>query len=102
MRPITLEPAALKVLTSLIQDRIYSFLASNSYIESEIQKGFVPGMSGTYENIANLSHLINHVRKKRKSLTITLTGSRNAFGVVHHNLIDTILEYHHVGQQVRV
>ena len=26
---------------------------------------------------------------------------RNAFGEVHHNLIDTILEYHHVDQQVR-
>ena len=100
-RPITLEPVALKVLTSLIRERIYSFLASNNYIETEIQKGFVPGMSGTYEHIANLSYLINHARKKQKSLTITLTDLRNAFGEVHHNLIDTILEYHHVDQQVR-
>ena len=100
-RPITLEPVALKVLTSLIRDRIYSFLASNNYIETEIQEGFVPGMSGTYEHIANLSYLINHARKKQKSLTITLIDLRNAFGEVHHNLIDTILEYHHVDQQVR-
>ena len=84
----------------MIRDRIYSFLASNNYIKSEIQKGFVPGMSGTYEHITNLSYLINHSRKKQKSLTITLTDLRNAFGEVHHNLIDTILEYHHVDQQV--
>ena len=100
-RPITLEPVALKVLTLLIRDRIYSFLASNNYIESEIQKSSVPGMSGTYEHIANLSYLINHARKKQKSLTITLIDLRNAFGEVHQNLIETILEYHHVDQQVR-
>ena len=46
-RPRTLEPVALKVLTSLIRDWIYSFLASNNYLENEIQKGFVPGMSDT-------------------------------------------------------
>ena len=51
-------------------------------------------MSGTYEHIANLSYLINHARKKQKNLTITLIDLRNAFGEVHHNLIDTILEYH--------
>ena len=55
------KPVALKVLTSLIRDRIYSFLASNNYIESEIQKGFVPGVSSTYEHTANLSYVINHV-----------------------------------------
>ena len=33
---ITLEPVALKILTSLIRDRIYYFLASDSDIESEI------------------------------------------------------------------
>ena len=99
-RLITLEPLALKVLTSFIRDRIYSFLASNNYIESEIQKGFVPGMSGTYEHIANLSYLINHARKKQKILTTTLIDLRNAFSEVQHNLIDTILEYHHVDQQV--
>ena len=61
----------IKALTLLIRDRIYSFLVSKNYIESDIQKGFVPGMSGIYEHIANLSYPINHPRKKQKSLTIT-------------------------------
>ena len=58
-------------------------------------------MSGTYEHIANLSYLINHARKKQKTLTITLIDLRNTFAEVHHTLIDTISEYHHVDQQVR-
>ena len=28
--------------------------------ESHHQKGFVPGMSGTFEHIAEMSHIINH------------------------------------------
>ena len=58
-------------------------------------------MSDTYEHIANLSYLINHAWKKQKNLAITLIDLRNPFGEVHHNLIDGILEYHHVDQQVR-
>ena len=58
-------------------------------------------MSGTYQHIANLSYLIDHARKKQKNLTITLIDLRIAFGEVHHNLIDTIFEYHHVDQQAR-
>ena len=65
-RPTTYEPVALRVLTSLIRDRIYSFVASINCIENEIRKGFAPGMSGTYEHIANHSYLINHARKKQK------------------------------------
>ena len=76
-----------------------SFLASKIYIEREIQKAFVLGISGTYKHITNLSYLINHAKKKQKSLTITLIDLRIAFGEVNHNLIVTILEYHHVDQQ---
>ena len=46
-RPITLESICLKMYTSLIRDRISSFLWKNGYIERHIQKGFVEGMSGT-------------------------------------------------------
>ena len=78
-RPITLESVALKIFTSLIRDRMYTFLIKNEYIESNIHKGFVPGMSGTYEHLANLTHIINHARKRQRSLSITLIDLRNAF-----------------------
>ena len=100
-RPITLENVCLKILTSLLRDKLFEFLISNKYIENNIQKGFIPNLSGTWEHIAQLSHIINHSRNKQRSITITLLDLRNAFGEVHHNLIETSLEYHHIPPDVR-
>ena len=99
-RPITLEPVSLKIFTSFLRNRIYSFLIENQYAESYIQKGFIPGMSGTFEHIASMSYIINYARLKQRSVVITLLDLKNAFGEVNHDLIDCILEYHHVPKEV--
>ena len=95
-RPLTLEATILKEFTSLIRDRMYSFLVANKYIKTNIQKGLVPGMTGPYEHIVNLSYAINQARNKQRNLTVTLINLRNAFGEVHHNLIQTVFEYRHI------
>ena len=100
LRPITLKPVMLKIFTSLLRDRVFELLHNNNYIETSIQKGFTPGLSGTYEHIANMSHIIDDARRKQHSITITLIGLQNAFGEVHHNLIDTVLKYHHIPDDV--
>ena len=41
-RPITLESVPLKVFTSCLRNKIFTFLSENNYIEHEIQKGFTP------------------------------------------------------------
>ena len=46
----------------------------------------MPGMSGTFEQIAELSH-INHSRKQQRRVIITLTDLENVFGEVHYSLI---------------
>ena len=99
-RPITLEPVTLKIFTSLLRNRMYEFLLKNSYVESHYQKGFTPGLSGTFEHITEMSDLINHARNKQRSLTVTLIDLRNAFGEVNHALIDTALQYHHVPEKI--
>ena len=78
-RPITLEPVIAKVLTSLIRNRIYAFLCKNQYIETNIQKGFWTGISGTIEHTELMSHLINHARQKQRSLVVTLKGRFKRF-----------------------
>ena len=43
----------LKVFTSLLRDRILEFLIKNHYIKTNFQKGFNPGLTGTYKYIGN-------------------------------------------------
>ena len=95
-RPITLEPVLCKVFTSWMRNRIYKHLCENEYIETNIQKGFWSGISGTIEHTQHLTYLINHARLKQRSLCVSLIDLKNAFGEVHHDLIKAVLDYHHV------
>ena len=56
-RPICLEPVLLKVITSLLRNRIFKFVCENEFIESGIQKGFWPGILGFIEHTELLSHI---------------------------------------------
>ena len=60
----------------------------------------MPGMSGTFEHIAEMSHIMNHSRKQQQSVTITLIDLENVFGEVHHSLIFSVLCYHHIPDEI--
>ena len=95
-RPITLESVPLKIFTSSLRNAIFKFLAQNSFIEHAIQKGFSPKLSGTLEHTAQMVEVINKARLKQRIKVITLLDLKNAFGEVHHNLIQDVLNYHHI------
>ena len=86
----------LKLFTYSLRGSMYDFLKQNNYIESEIQKGFTSKISGTLEHTSMMGHIINKTRTKQRSLIVTLLDLKNAFGEVHHNLITSVLSYHHI------
>ena len=92
---------ALKVLTSCLRNSMYSFLTSNNFIEHNIQKGFTPNLSGTLKHTAQMANIINTARIKQRSLVIMQLDLKNAFGEVHHNLIQSVLEYHHIPEHTK-
>ena len=57
-RPITRQSIPLKVFTSGVRNKLFVYLMKNNYIETNVQKGFTPGMTGTYEHTAQLAHII--------------------------------------------
>ena len=58
------------------------------------------GMSGIFEEIGEMSHIINHSRKQQRSVTITLIDPENTFGEVHHSLNQSVLRYHHIPDEI--
>ena len=100
-RPITLESVPLKIFTSCLRNSIFKFLTENNFIETAIQKGFYPKISGTLEHTAQMGHVINQARVKQRSLVVTLLDLKNAFGEVHHNLIQEVLSYHHIPEHIK-
>ena len=90
-----------RVMTSLIRNRLFSYVLNNNFIECDIQKRFWTGMSGKIEHTELLTHIIKNALKKQRQLVVTFFDLKNAFGeVVHHNLIRKVLQYHHVPDQV--
>ena len=43
-----------------------------------------------------IANIIDKARTKQRSLVLTLLDLKNAFGEVHHNLIQEVLLYHHI------
>ena len=93
-RPITLQSIPLRVLTSAVRNNLFVYSMKNNYIETNVQKGFTPDMTGSCT--AQLAHIIRQAKKKQRSLVVTLLYLKNAFGEVHRNLIPLVLDYHHV------
>ena len=56
-------------------------------------------ISGTFEHTAQMVYIINQARTKQRSLMVTLLDLKNASGEVHHNLIHSVLGYHHIPDQ---
>jgi len=80
IRPNTLGSVLLKIFTSCLRDSMFSFLSSNGYIEDNIQKGFLPKLTGTFEHTAQMSNTIKKARAKQRSHVITLLDLKNTFG----------------------
>ena len=76
-RPITLQSIPLKVFTSCLRNKMFTFLVENNYIEHNIQKGFTPKVAGTLEHTAHMAHIINTARIKQRSVIITLLDLKN-------------------------
>ena len=97
-----MESVPLKIFTSCLRDSMFAFLKANRFIEHQIQKGFLPIISGTFEHTAQMAKVINTARIKEKSLVITLLDLKTAFGEVHHSLIPEILKYHHIPTHIQL
>ena len=99
-RLITLQPVLSNVFTSILRYKIYDFCYKNKYIESNLQMGFWNDISGCIGHTETLTHIINHARKKQRSLIITLLDLQNAFGEGSHDLLLSVLKYHHIPDHI--
>ena len=60
----------------------------------------MPGTSGTFEHTVEMTHIINYSRKQQRSVTITLIDLKNVFGEVYHSLIQSVLRYHYIPDEI--
>ena len=70
-------------------------MKSNQYFDTKIQKAFMPSVPGCVEHYTKLAAAVSEARTKHKLLCVCWLDLANAYGSVHHDLIDFSLKYYH-------
>ena len=79
-----------------------TFLTSNQYIDTSVQKGGVPGFSGCLEHTSAISQIIREEKGNNKDLTVISLDLANAYGAIPHKLIDEALKYYYTPEHIQV
>ncbi len=74
-----------KVFFSAVSKRLCTYLAKNTYINTSVQKGGIPGMSGCMEHTGVATQLIREARENKGNLSVLWLDLANAFGSTPHH-----------------
>ena len=69
-RPIALTPVVSKLLSGILKSRWLRHMRLNHYLDSDIQKAFLPTVPGVIEHQAKLTTIIKSAKKIKRSLAI--------------------------------
>ena len=93
--PIALTSCVGKLYTTLLKDRWLRFMLVNNYLNTSVQKAFIPGIPGCFEQYRELLTIIQDVHKKHQSLAVCWLDLAYAYGSIHHQLISFCLQQYH-------
>lgn len=77
------------------------FLLKNGYIDTSVQKGGIPGVSGCLEHTGVVTQLIREAREGKGDIVVLWLDLANAYGSIPHKLVETTLDHHHVPSMVK-
>ena len=94
-RPIALTSCVGKLITTIMKNRWLAIMISNNYLDTTVQKAFLPGTPGCLEKYEKLSAIIHEAHKHHRSLSVCWLDVANAYGSVHHQLIRFAMKHYH-------
>ena len=95
-RPIACLNVEGKMFWALLARRLILFCGENGYLPGNIQKGFLPGISGCIKHTSMLMAALRDAKRANRTIIITRLYLANAYGSVRHNLIHFALSWVHV------
>ncbi|XP_061747756.1 uncharacterized protein LOC133545995, partial [Nerophis ophidion] len=100
-RTISLLSVEGKIFFSLMARRLTDYLLKNSYIDTSVQKGGIPVVSGCLEHTGVVTQLIREARKNKGDLAVLWLDLENAYGSIPHKLVEEALNRHHIPKKFR-
>ena len=94
-RPIALTSTISKLLSGILKNRWLRHMRANDYMDPDLQKAFLPTVPGVVEHQAKLAAVIKSAHQQKQSLGIAWLDIANAYGSVHHELIQFSMVHYH-------
>lgn len=95
-RIILLLSVESKTFFKIMSQHLTDFLSKNSYIDTSVQKGGVPGVPGCLEHTGVVTLLIREANESKGDLAVLWLDLANAYGSIPHKLVETAQARHHV------
>ena len=94
-RPIALTPAVSMLLSGILKDRWLNHMVANGYLNTAVQKAFLPTIPGVTEHQCKLAAIISGAQQSKHSLAVAWLDIENAYASVHHSQIQFTLHCYH-------
>ena len=95
LRPIALTSTISKLLSGILKNRWLRHMRANDYLDPDLQEAFLPTVPGVVEHQAKLAAVIKSAHQQKRSLGIAWLDIANAYGSVHHELIQFAMAHYH-------
>ena len=95
-RPISLLNVEGKIFLAVFARRLTSYLVTNGYIDTSIQKAGIPGFPGCVEHVSMIWSGIKEAKKNGDELHVVWLDLANAYGSVPHRMIKFALDFFYV------
>ena len=99
-RTISLLSVEGKIFFSIVANRLSSYLLANSFIDTTVQKGGIPGVPGCVEHIGVVTQLVREARESKGDLVVLWLDLKNAYGSIPHQLVELTLQKYQVPEKL--
>ena len=73
-----------EIFFAILAKRLTSLLTGNTYIDTSVQKGGVPGFSGCVEHTSAITQVIREAKEGRKDLAVVWLDLANTYVSIPH------------------
>ncbi|GFO27371.1 reverse transcriptase [Plakobranchus ocellatus] len=101
-RPISLLNVECKLFFSVMASRLTKHLTENGYLDTSVQKGGIPGVSGCLEHATMIWEAIQRAKSEKLNLDVVWLDLANAYGSVPYEMIQLALRMYHVPEVIQV
>jgi hypothetical protein len=100
-RTISLLNVEGKTCMAVLAKRMTSYMLSNKYIDTAVQKGGIPGVAGCIEHTSVVTQIIKEAKENNGDLTVIWLDLANAYGSIPHKVIERVLQTYYIPPKIQ-